>query len=67
LGDLEVGNSDPSLSLFPEPISPNHHALARTFVTLDKFYDSGEVSGDGWNWSTAARTTDFTEKTVPVN
>jgi YVTN family beta-propeller protein len=67
LGDLEVGNGDPSLSLFPEPISPNHHALARTFVTLDKFYDSGEVSGDGWNWSTAARTTDFTEKTVPVN
>lgn len=67
LGDLEVGNGDPSLTLFPEPISPNHHALARQFVTLDNFYDSGEVSGDGWNWSTAARTTDFTEKTVPVN
>jgi YVTN family beta-propeller protein len=67
LGDLEVGNGDPSLTLFPEPISPNHHALAREFVTLDNFYDSGGVSGDGWNWSTAARTTDFTEKTVPVN
>jgi YVTN family beta-propeller protein len=67
LGDLEVGNGDPSLALFPEPISPNHHALARDFVTLDNFYDSGGVSGDGWNWSTAARTTDFTEKTVPVN
>ena len=67
LGDLEVGNGDPSLTVFPEPISPNHHALARDFVTLDNFYDSGGVSGDGWNWSTAARTTDFTEKTVPVN
>lgn len=67
LGDLEVGNGDPSLALFPEPITPNHHALARQFVTLDNFYDSDHVSGDGWNWSTTARTTDFTEKTVPVN
>jgi YVTN family beta-propeller protein len=67
LGDLEVGNGDPSLTIFPEPISPNHHVLAREFVTLDNFYDSGEVSGDGWNWSTAARTTEFTEKTVSVN
>lgn len=67
LGDLEFGNGDPSLTLFPEPITPNHHALARNFVTLDAFFDSGEVSGDGWNWTTAGRTTDFTEKTVAVN
>ncbi len=67
LGDLEVGNGEPSLTLFPEPLTPNHHALARQFVDLDNFFDSGEVSGDGWNWSTAARTTDFTEKTVPIN
>src|SRR5262249_30569105 len=44
---------------------PNHHSLARKFVTLDNFYDSGEVSGNGWNWSVSARTTDYTEKTVP--
>ena len=67
LGDLPVGNGDPSLTLVPAPITPNHHALAGNFVTLDSFYDSGEVSGVGWNWSTAARTTDFTEKTVPLN
>jgi hypothetical protein len=41
LGDLEVGNSDPSLILLAEPITPNHHALARTFVTLDNFLVSG--------------------------
>jgi DNA-binding beta-propeller fold protein YncE len=67
LGDLEVGDGDPSIAEFPEPITPNHHSLARKFVTLDNFFDSGEVSGVGWNWSTAARTTDYTEKTVPPN
>ena len=67
LGDLEVGNGDPALVEFPEPLTPNHHALARRFVTLDNFLDSGEVSGVGWNWTTAARTTDYTEKTVPPN
>src|SRR5271168_1677039 len=67
LGDLEVGNGDPALTEFPEALTPNLHSLARNFVTLDNFYDSGEVSGVGWNWSTAARATDFTEKTVPLN
>jgi YVTN family beta-propeller protein len=67
LGDLEKGNGDPSITLFKEPITPNHHDLARRFVTLDNFYDSGEVSGNGWNWSTAARATDVVEKTIPMN
>jgi YVTN family beta-propeller protein len=67
LGDLEAGNGDPSIAEFPEPLTPNHHALARNFVTLDNFLDSGEVSGVGWNWTVAARTTDYTEKTVPPN
>ncbi len=66
LGNLESGNGDPSLAILA-PYSPNHQQLARQFVNLDNFYDSGEVSGDGWNWSTAARTTDYTEKSVPVN
>ncbi len=67
LGDLKKGNGDPSLTLFPYAMTPNHHELASRFVTLDNFYDSGEVSGVGWNWSTAARTTDLVEQTVPIN
>ena len=67
LGDLEKGNGDPRLALFPEALAPNHHEIARQFVTLDNFYDSGEVSGNGWNWSTAARATDFVERTIPMN
>jgi DNA-binding beta-propeller fold protein YncE len=65
-GDLEVGNGDPKLVMFPEALSPNHHALARGFVTLDSFYDSGSVSMDGWLWSTSARTTDAMEKSMPM-
>lgn len=63
LGDMPEGNGDPSLCLFPEKITPNHHALAREFVLLDNFYVSAEVSADGHNWSTAAYANDYTEKT----
>jgi YVTN family beta-propeller protein len=67
LGDLPRGNGDPSLTEFPQAITPNHHNLALTFGLLDNFYDSGMVSGDGWGWSTYAQTTDYNEKTIAVN
>ena len=67
LGDLGIGNGDPKLTLLGAAITPNHHALARQFVTLDAFFDSGESSNTGWNWTTAGRTTDFTERAAPVN
>jgi DNA-binding beta-propeller fold protein YncE len=67
LGDLDIGNGDPHLAILGATLSPNHHRLARQFVTLDNFYDSGEQSSTGWTWSTAARTTDLLEKTAPVN
>src|SRR5262249_8596735 len=67
LGDLPRGNGDPTLTQFPQAVSPNHHSLAMTFGLLDNFYDSGQVSGDGWGWSTYAETTDYNEKTIAVN
>jgi DNA-binding beta-propeller fold protein YncE len=67
LGDLRKGNGDPSIAVYPQAITPNQHALADQLVDLDNFYDSGESSGDGWNWSTSARTSDTVEKTEPVN
>ncbi len=67
LGDLEVGNGDPSITQFPEVNTPNFHNMARNFVDLDNFYDVSDVSGDGWPWSTSARTTDVIEKEIPVN
>jgi len=68
LGDLRkdgkpVGNGDPKLTMYGESITPNEHKLALQFGVLDNFYDSGEVSGDGHVWSTAAIGTDYLEKT----
>jgi DNA-binding beta-propeller fold protein YncE len=65
-GDLKVGNGDRSLTLYGEGITPNEHKLALQFGVLDNFYDSGEVSGDGHVWSTAAITSDYNEKTWPI-
>jgi len=66
LGDLPVGDGDPSLTMYGKDITPNQHKLALQFGVLDNFYDSGEVSGDGHLWSTAATTSDYNEKTWPI-
>jgi DNA-binding beta-propeller fold protein YncE len=65
-GDLGVGNGDSSLTMYGEDITPNEHKLARQFGVLDNFYDSGEVSGDGHIWSSAAITSDYNEKTWQI-
>ncbi len=66
LGDLKVGNGDPSLTLYGADITPNEHKLAMQFGVLDNFYDSGEVSGDGHDWSTAAIASDYNENTWQI-
>ena len=67
LGDLKVGDGDPSLTMYGADVTPNEHKLALQFGVLDNFYDSGEVSGDGHVWSTAAITSDYNEQTWQIN
>ena len=67
LGDLDRGNGDPSLTQFGAQVTPNFHEISRKFVDLDNFYDPGDVSSNGWPWSTAGRESDFGLKSVPVN
>ncbi|MEN3336959.1 MAG: hypothetical protein V7647_635, partial [Acidobacteriota bacterium] len=67
LGDLDGADGDTSLVLFGRRVTPNHHALAERFGTFDRFFVSAEVSADGHNWSTAAYTTDYLQKTVQPN
>jgi YVTN family beta-propeller protein len=66
LGDREGADGDPTLVHWGAALTPNQHALAATFVTFDRFFASGGVSGDGWQWTVAGRTTDPTEKEVPL-
>jgi phospholipase C len=58
-----VGDGNASLAMYGVKTTPNQHALALQFGVLDNFYDSGEVSGSGHVWSTAAIVSDYTEKT----
>jgi autotransporter-associated beta strand protein/YVTN family beta-propeller protein len=61
-GDMPQGNGNPSLCIYPQFVSPNHHALAQQFVLLDNFYCNGVNSSDGHSWSTEANNTDHLEK-----
>ena len=67
LSDIPQGNGDTSLLLFGRKYTPNQHALVEQFVLLDNFYVDAEVSADGHNWSTAAYSNDYTEKTWPTS
>jgi YVTN family beta-propeller protein len=67
LGDLRQADGDTSLVFFGRSVSPNHHALAERFGVFDRFFVNAEVSADGHNWTTGAYTTDYVQKTVPLN
>jgi DNA-binding beta-propeller fold protein YncE len=67
LGDDPRGDGDPRLAIFGDSVTPNAHALARTFVLFDNFYVNGDVSADGHLWSDAAYAGDYNEKTWPAN
>ncbi len=65
-GDIKEGNGDPHYCLFPEKVTPNHHALARRFGLFDNLYHDAEVSADGHHWVTGAYATDYVEKLWPA-
>jgi YVTN family beta-propeller protein len=58
-GDMPKGNGDPSLVMFGERVTPNHHSMADQFVLLDNFYATGGNSGDGHQWVTQANETAY--------
>ena len=60
-GDLGRGDGDHSLTLFGRDITPNHHALADRFVTLDDFYADGEISVLGHSFTTSGYASPFLE------
>ena len=66
LGDDARGNGDPSLVLFGKRVTPNLHALADRFVLLDDCYACGDVSGDGWVWSTQGSENAYAVRNMPA-
>lgn len=73
-GDGTPADGDPGLAIFGagdaaiapdgtrQDVTPNHHELARRFGLLDRFFVNSEASPDGHNWSTAAFSSDYTDK-----
>jgi hypothetical protein len=59
LGDLDRGDRDSSLVIYGRDVTPNTHALAEQFVTLDHFFASGGNSADGHQWLTQANETEY--------
>jgi YVTN family beta-propeller protein len=74
-GDGHAADGDPSLAIFgagdaaklpggaAQNITPNHRALALRFGLLDRFFVNAASSPEGHNWSTAAFSSDYTDKT----
>ncbi|PKN58896.1 MAG: hypothetical protein CVU56_03480 [Deltaproteobacteria bacterium HGW-Deltaproteobacteria-14] len=60
--DPTLGDGDPELCLFPEAVTPNIHALARSYTNMDNYYADAEVSIQGHLWTTMADCNDYAEK-----
>lgn len=63
-GDMPKGNSDSSLCVFGEKITPNQHAIAKQFGWMDNYYASGKSSAEGHQWTDAGMVSDYVEKMV---
>lgn len=79
-GDGSAADGDAALAIFgageaarlhdrptAQDITPNHHALALRFGLFDRFFVNAEASPDGHNWSTAAFSTDYVDKSYRWN
>ena len=65
-GDIAGANGDARLAMYGEEITPNQHKLAQQFGVLDNFYDSGDVSAEGHEWSTSASLSNYLAKTWQI-
>jgi hypothetical protein len=61
-GDIPGTNAMKELCIFPERLSPNHHALAKRFGILDNYYCNGVLSADGHSWATEGNVTPYLER-----
>ena len=79
VGDGTRADGDPTLAIFgageaaarpngtAQHVTPNQRTLALRFGLLDRFFTNAEASADGHNWSTAAFSSDYTDKAFRWN
>lgn len=78
-GDGSKADGAPSVAIFgagdsakspggeSQTITPNARAIAQRFGLLDRFFVNAEASPDGHNWSTAAFSNDYIDKSFRWN
>jgi DNA-binding beta-propeller fold protein YncE len=72
LGDLKdaagtpIGNGNPSLTVYPESVTPNLHALAREYAVADNFYASDANIDVAHQFASGADATLFAQLTASV-
>lgn len=55
------GNGNPAFSLYPESVTPNLHALARSYAIADNFYAADSVLDVAQRFATAGDATLYTQ------
>ena len=65
-GDIAGGNGSAALCEYPESVTPNQHALARSFVLLDNFYADGDMTADGLNWTLGSYAGEYLGRMIPA-
>jgi hypothetical protein len=56
-------DASPALTLYGQPVTPNHHALAARYSLGDRFFSDAEVSVTGHSWTSGGIATDHNERT----
>jgi YVTN family beta-propeller protein len=62
-GDIAARGAKP-LARYGVRVTPNHHAIAKTWTYSDNFYADSEVSVDGHHWLAGAYPNAWTESTL---
>jgi len=63
-GDLPQGRGMQDLCIYGDSVTPNQHRLVNAFALMDNYYASGKSSAEGHQWTDAAMTSDYIEKSV---
>jgi hypothetical protein len=63
-GDISVGRGAPALCIYGDSVTPNQHQLVGKYGLMDNYYASGKCSAEGHQWTDAAMTSDYIEKSV---